>query len=451
MIVPPSGDRIAAEEIESHYCRSSFIKEMCVLRHADSAGSERSFAVIVPDFDRLRAKRIVNVGDMIRFEMEGLTAQLPAHQRVFDYDIWFELLPRTTAQAIDRALVEQRARERRDISSGAREAPTSAADQEWMASPDSAAMLAIIRRRQRQTSRLFPDANLEIDLGFDSMDRVELLTELEQRGGVKVPPETAAGIFTVRQLVDAIAAERGDAFAPEATAQSWALLLRDLPPASDPVLSGVLEKRPIAAPVIHLLGRIVRTLLFRVEVTGLEHLPGNGAYILSPNHQSYLDPFLLCPNLPFRIFKDVFFVGAVEYFETTFTRWFARTANLLPVDPDSNLVPAMQAAAFGLAHGKVLVLFPEGERSIDGTVKKFKKGAPILAQHLRVPIVPVAIKGVHELWPRGKSFNWRLLRPWSRHRVSIVIGEPMMFAENADYNETATALRDRVDSMWQRI
>ena len=54
----------------------------------------------------------------------------------------------------------------------------------------------------------------------------------------------------------------------------------------------------------------------------------------------------------------------------------------LPVDPDANLVPAMKAGAFGLAHGKILMLFPEGERSIDGTVKRFKKGAPILAQHL---------------------------------------------------------------------
>ena len=67
----------------------------------------------------------------------------------------------------------------------------------------------------------------------------------------------------------------------------------------------------------------------------------------------------------------------------------------------------MQAGAFGLAHGKVLVLFPEGERSIDGTVKRFKKGAPILAQHMHVPIVPVALKGVYELWPRNRAFNWR--------------------------------------------
>ena len=196
---------------------------------------------------------------------------------------------------------------------------------------------------------------------------------------------------------------------------------------------------------------MIRATLFRIELSGLENLPKSGAYIISPNHQSYLDPFMICPMLPFRIFRNLFFVGAVEYFETPLTQWFARLANLVPVDPDSNLVPAMQAGAFGLAHGKILVLFPEGERSIDGTVKKFKKGAPILAQHMRVPIVPVAIKGVFELWPRGRSFNWRLLRLWSRHRVRIVIGEPMMFAENADYNQTATELRDRVEKMWQAL
>ena len=227
------------------------------------------------------------------------------------------------------------------------------------------------------------------------------------------------------------------------------MLLRDLPPEDDQVLSGLLEKRPIAAPLMHMLARVIRGILFRVELKGLENLPKSGAYIISPNHQSYLDPFMLCAMLPFRIFRNLFFVGAIEYFETSMTQWFARLANLVPVDPDSNLVPAMKAGAFGLAHGKVLVLFPEGERSIDGTVKKFKKGAPILAQHLGVPIVPVAIKGVYELWPRGRSLSWRLLGPWSRHRVRIVIGEPMTFAENADYNQTATELRDRVEKMWQ--
>ena len=197
------------------------------------------------------------------------------------------------------------------------------------------------------------------------MERVELLTEIEQRIGVKVSQQAAAEIFTVRQLVTALGAEGTSATRSEspvhlstearsAKVESWVTLLRDLPPDNDPVLSGLLEKRPIAAPVMHALARVIRALLFRVELTGLENLPTSGAYIISPNHQSYLDPFMLCAMLPFRIFRNLFFVGAVEYFETSLTQWFARIANLVPVDPDSNLVPAMKAGAFGLAHGKLL-------------------------------------------------------------------------------------------------
>jgi long-chain acyl-CoA synthetase len=273
---------------------------------------------------------------------------------------------------------------------------------------------------------------------------------LEQRFQTKVPPAVAAEILTVRQLVAALAAAPTSTLR-EMRVESWPAILRDLPPEDDPVLSGLLEKRPIASPMLFVAGRLLRPLLARVRISGVENLPVEGAYIISPNHQSYLDPFLMCSALPYRVFKRFFFVGAVEYFETPLTRWFARIANLVPVDPDSNLIPAMKAGAFGLAHGKVLVLFPEGERSIDGTVKKFKKGAPILSQHMQVPIVPVAIKGVHELWPRNRGLNWKLVWPWSGHHVDIVIGKPMTFDERADYNATAAQLRERVESMWNAL
>ena len=464
MIVLASGKNIYPEEIETHYRTSPFVKEICVMGLAEPGRptSERLFAVVVPNMELLRERKIVNAGDLMRFEMEGLAHGLPPHKRVLGYDIWFEPLPRTTTQKIKRHEVERRVRERQRLSSADAVTVVDPADRAWMDEPRTAEVLSVIEGRLRAGARLFPDANLELDLGFDSMERVELLTELEQRAGVKVPQQIAAEIFTVRQLVtalsaDGIGAPRSESAAhlsPEARSakgESWAVLLKDLPPASDPVLSGLLEKRPIAAPLMYVLARVIRVLLFRVEVTGVENLPADGAFIISPNHQSYLDPFMLCSRLPFRVFRNLFFVGAVEYFETPLTQWFARIANLVPVDPDSNLVPAMKAGAFGLAHGKILVLFPEGERAIDGTVKKFKKGAPILAQHMRVPIVPVAIKGVFELWPRGRSFNWRLLKLWSRHRVRIVIGAPMSFAETADYTQTTTELRDRVEKMWKSL
>jgi long-chain acyl-CoA synthetase len=450
MIVLASGKNIYPEEIEAHYLKSAFIKEICVMGLADPGRptSERLFGVVVPDMDLLRQKKIVNAGDIIRFEMEGLAAGVPAHKRVLGYDIWFEPLPRTTTQKIKRHEIEKRARERQRNASPDAVQELSPEDQSWMESEEAAPVVAVLKTRAKEGSRLFPDANLELDLGLDSMERVELLTELEQRFGTKVPSQKAAEVFTVRQLVGAIqTGERGAAV--REAAQSWPVILRDLPPADDPFLSGLLEKRPIAAPALYTLGRLLRPWLARVRVRGVENLPADGAFILSPNHQSYLDPFMICTALPYGVFERFFFVGAVEYFETSFTRWLARRINLVPVDPDSNLIPAMKAGAFGLKHGKTLVLFPEGERSIDGTVKKFKKGAPILSQHMHVPIVPVAIKGVYELWPRNRGINWSLVWPWSGHHVDIVIGKPMSFDENADYNATASQLRDRVDGMWQ--
>jgi long-chain acyl-CoA synthetase len=454
MIVLASGKNIYPEEIEAHYRQSPFVKEICVMGLADPGRptSERLYAVVVPDMDLLRERKIVNAGDIIRFEMEGLAAGLPAHKRVLGYDIWFEPLPRTTTQKIKRHEVERRVRERQRAPDPAAETSGDPAVLAWMEEPHAASVLAVIRRRLKQGARLSPDANLELDLGFDSMERVELLTELEQRFQTRVPKKEAQEIFTVRQLVKSLKAGRIDAASPrESAAQSWQAILKDLPPASDPVLSGLLEKRPIVLPTLFVLGRILRMLIARVRITGLENLPSSGAYIISPNHQSYLDPFLMCNALPYRVFRGLFFVGAVEYFETPLTRWCARNINLVPVDPDSNLVPAMQAGAFGLTHGKILVLFPEGERSIDGTVKKFKKGSPILSQHLRVPIVPVAIKGVFEIWPRGRGINWSVVWPWSGHHVMITIGKPMLLSENADYNESATELRDRVEKMWHAL
>jgi len=453
MIVLASGKNIYPEEIEANYRKSAFIKEICVMGLADPGRptSERLYAVVVPDMDLLRAKKIVNAGDIIRFEMESRAVDLPAHKRVLGYEIWFEPLPRTTTQKIKRHEIERRVRERQRSVSADAVAQLPADDQAWMDEPRVASVIGVIKARAKEGSRLSPDANLELDLGLDSMERVELLTELEQRFQTKVPQQAAQELFTVRQLVAAIQSGDPKGSPLQEPSQSWSAILRDLPPTDDPVLSGLLERRPIAAPVLFIIARLLRSLLARVRVRGIENLPASGAYIISPNHQSYLDPFLMCSALPYRVFKRLYFVGAVEYFETSFTRWFARVANLIPVDPDSNLVPAMKAGAFGLKYDKVLVLFPEGERSIDGTVKKFKKGAPILAQHMRVPIVPVAIKGVYELWPRGRGINWNLIWPWSGHHVDIVIGKPMSFDEQADYNASASELRDRVDQIWRTV
>jgi long-chain acyl-CoA synthetase len=306
-----------------------------------------------------------------------------------------------------------------------------------------------------------PDSNLELDLGLDSMERVELLTALEQRFGADVPEDEAQRLFTVRELVDAIARHRVSADALEA-GDAWSTLLAT-DPADVPDLSNILEPKSVAAwmlfGTLRLLLWLAR-LVIRFEVSGLERLPAAGPYLICPNHQSYLDSFVIGGRLPARVFRQLFVVGASEYFGTAITSWLARQVNVVPVDPDASLVPAMQAGAFGLRHGRVLALFPEGERSIDGTVRAFKKGAAILSENLAVPIVPVAIDGAYDLWPRNRAINWHLLRPWRRHRIVIEFGTPLVPAAASpadaaraprDYTAPTARLRGTVEAMWTRI
>jgi len=180
---------------------------------------------------------------------------------------------------------------------------------------------------------------------------------------------------------------------------------------------------------------------------GLDHLPKQGPYILSPNHQSYLDPFVLVSGLPFNAVRNSFAVGAAEYYQTPFMKRVARWTNVIPVDADSNLESAMKAGAAGLRLGKILILFPEGERSIDGELKPFRKGAAILSAHLNAPIVPVALDGLFPLWPRSRPFQWRHLLPGSGLRVPLEFGAPLT-VDRGKYAEGTAALRAGVERMF---
>src|SRR5260221_4982775 len=99
MIVLSSGKNIYPEEVEAQYLRSPFIKEICVMGLVNRPGepfSERLHAVIVPDFDVLRERKIVNAREVIRFDVENLSAELPSTKRILSFDLCPDPLPRTT-------------------------------------------------------------------------------------------------------------------------------------------------------------------------------------------------------------------------------------------------------------------------------------------------------------------------------------------------------------------
>lgn len=452
IIVLASGKNLYPEEIEAHYRQSPFIKELCVLglTRPGEPSAERLHAVVVPDQQVLRERGIVNMRELMRFEIEGLSVQLPAHKRILSYDLWLDPLPRTSTGKMQRNQIERRVRETADETPAA-DRPLTDAERAWLADPEHARLVDIVKRRLDREA-IPPDANLELDLGLDSMERVELLTALERHCGTRVAAEARATIFSLRMLVDAVlAGERTGQTLDAAEAQPWAALLSQPP---DAALLANLSRRKTGRATLAFVAlgvvSIVLRVLVRFRVSGREHLPAAAPFIISPNHQSYIDGFVLASALPFRTLMQMFFVGASEYFVTPFAAWLARAVNIVPVDPDANLVTAMQAGAGGLRLKKVLILFPEGERSIDGGLKPFRKGAAILSSNVNAPIVPVALDGLYDLWPRGRAFNWRGLLPWRAAPVTLRFGAPIAVARGDDAAGTR-ALRQSVDTMLQEI
>lgn len=221
---------------------------------------------------------------------------------------------------------------------------------------------------------------------------------------------------------------------------------------TDPEVLSLATPRPFGEAFFYLLSRLLRVFAlgpFDLHYSGLEKLPAQGPYIISSNHQSYIDPVVMCSLLPWPVFRNLFAVGTSEIFGSGFMRRLARWIRVVVVDPEANLIPAMRAGAFGLRRGRILVLYPEGERSIDGKPKVFKKGAAILSIHLQVPIVPVAIEGSYQAWPRSRPFQ--KFAP-----LKMVFGDPISpppesEASEAAYDRLTAELKGRVVGMWEEL
>ncbi|MBZ5567615.1 MAG: AMP-binding protein [Acidobacteriia bacterium] len=453
VIVLSNGKNIYPEEIEAHYLKSPYIKEICVLGLQGKPGepfAERLHAVVVPNFEVLRERKIVNAREIIRFDIETLSTQLPSTKRILGFDIWQDELPRTTTRKIKRFEVDRRVKEGQAAGQdqgGELARPLTDEERQWLAEPEvGRAMEVIVRAAKAGKTQVHPRDNLELDRGLDSMERVELLVALERELGAKVPDAVVSEVYTVRELVDAVRQSVGRAGRTQERA-AWDSILNTDP--TDPDVLAVAHRKPIAERGWYLVGRLFNLFVrdrFGLTVTGIEKLPQRGPFIISPNHQSFLDPAVLVSTLPYSVLRDAFYVGTSEIFGNGILRALARSLKLVPVDPDANLVPAMRAGAYGLRRGKVLILYPEGERSIDGTPKVFKKGAAILATHLKVPICPVALEGFFEAWPRGKGFQ-------KFTGLHIAFGDPIYPPQPADnpeanYNQLTAELKSRVMGLW---
>jgi long-chain acyl-CoA synthetase len=461
VIVLSNGKNVYPEEIEAHYLKSPYIKEIAVmgLEGKPGEGGDRLHAVIVPNFDVLRHEKIVNAKEAIRFDVEGLSAKIASTKRIGSYEIWQDDLPRTTTRKIKRFEVQKRvkanqSRKGGDASDLPAEKPLTEDEIAWLDQPEVQRSLKIVRESARTAPpSMRPTLNLELDLGLDSMQRVELLSRLEEELGGNVEESQLAEIYTVRDLLDAVlksAASGAGGAGTRVTFAGWKAILAEDP--DNPDVLALTHPNRVTDAFWFLLSRLVQVIAldrFHLKVSGLEKLPKSGPYILSSNHQSYIDPLILTSVLPPEVFGRLFAVGTSDIFGQGFMRRLARSIKVVVLDPDANLVPAMRAGAFGLRHGMALILYPEGERSIDGTPRIFKKGAAILSIHMQVPIVPIAIEGFYDAWPRNQPFQ--KFAPLKMTFGDPLYPPPESEASEAAYEKLTAEVKSRIVTMWESL
>lgn len=174
--------------------------------------------------------------------------------------------------------------------------------------------------------------------------------------------------------------------------------------------------------------------LARIEVEGRENIPKEGPFFLIPNHQSVLDPVLVQAMCPRPVHS---FTKSTQFGSPVF-RWLLPRLNAIPtrryrVDPQ-----VVRVALRLVEAGEAIGIYPEGERSWDGSLQPLRRGTVRLLLKAGAPVVPCGVIGSYDVWPR-----------WSRRprrcRVRIRFGEPIDFGRHDTREDREKALTAAID------
>ena len=182
------------------------------------------------------------------------------------------------------------------------------------------------------------------------------------------------------------------------------------PPPADPYID-----RPGAVwKMAQTLVRIWGSVWFDLKVFGVDNVPRTGGALIVSNHQSFLDPALLGVRLP----RTMSYMAKSELFENRLLSWLIRSLGAFPVRQGAGDIRAIKETVQRLQEGRILNIFPEGSRTETGEIMQMEPGVALVVRKAAVPIVPAAIIGSYEAWPRGTKL-------FRRHPVRIAYGPPL--------------------------
>ncbi|HET9456497.1 MAG TPA: lysophospholipid acyltransferase family protein [Candidatus Limnocylindrales bacterium] len=176
--------------------------------------------------------------------------------------------------------------------------------------------------------------------------------------------------------------------------------------------------------VVALGARLISRCVTRVRIEGaIGEIPREGPVILASNHVSNADPVIVGAWLTPALGRRIHWLGKREMFDWPIVGWMARHGGVVPVDRAAADAEAFRMARRVLDDGHVLMVFPEGTRSADGTLQKPKDGLAMLALRTGATIVPIGVSDSDRVWPRGRKL------PKPGGRITMRVGRPFRLAD----------------------
>jgi long-chain acyl-CoA synthetase len=397
VIVDSGGNNIYIDELEEAYGHSPYLREIAVVGLQVAQG-EQVAALAVPAYARGESRRTVEDG--LRAHFEKIAQGLSPHKRIRIMRFTDAELPRTRTRKVKRNEVAAILRRMLAATSAESAAAAHSADVEpWLAQA--------LAQVSSERIAINPATRLIEDLGLDSLAMAELGEHIAEHAGRDVGPEEMSDLRTVEDLQRVAQAGSGNG---RVRMPSYARFADPYTPKLPAAVRG------LARRMLRRSQQGAFQTWLRPEILGRGNVPANRNVVVVANHSSHLD-FGLVGYALGRVGDDLVVLAAKDYFFNTPARRFlaANFTSLIPFDRERAQLESLDDALAELAAGKSVLMFPEGTRSADGAIHEFKSGAGYLALRSGCDVLPVLIRGTHEVL--GKGSLWP-----RRHPVEVRIG-----------------------------
>ncbi|MCF2640118.1 AMP-binding protein [Fusobacterium varium] len=392
MIVLSNGKNINPADIENEIMKGTdLIKEIAVMED-----NNHLMAVVYPDFDLIKHRNITNIKESLKWEIiDKYNVTAPKYRKILEVKIVKNELPKTKLGKVRRFMLNDFLKGE-VVEEGAEGTVVNQQSKKEIEVPEELKEIYTTLKEnieKNYDAQVTPDAHLELDLGLDSLDIVEILSFVENSYGVKIKEEEFTNIKNVLTLAEFIKNHGGTFSNVEI---DWKNILNER-------IDIDLPKSAWVGKLIRIITKPIFSLYFSLKKESQDKISNKPAIYIG-NHQSFLDALMFNQAIPMKMMNDTYYIATVVHFDTPLRRYLADRGNVLIVDINKNLKETLQVSAEVLREGKNLVIFPEGARTRDGELQEFKKTFAILSKELNVPVVPFGIKGAYKAMPYGSKF-----------------------------------------------